>query len=250
MYSVELYMRVRRACMIDGMSIRQASRVFGLHRDTVRKMLKYAAPPRYRRSKPPRRPKIDPFTGVIDEILRSDMSLPKKRRHTTKRIYERLRDERGFEGGYTIVKDYVRERRRTTREMFVPLSHPADHSQSDFGEAWAVIDGVKRKAHLVVLDPSHSDGIFVKAYPAETTEAFCDGHVSAFALLGRSSPEQPVRQRQADWRTDTGRGQAPDPGVRVRPQRPTTTDRPSAPPRGSSRLTGRRRSAAPTRGCR
>ena len=75
MYSVELYMRVRRACMIDGMSIRQASRVFGLHRDTVRRMLKYAAPPGYRRSKPPRRPKIDPFTGVIDEILRSDMSL-------------------------------------------------------------------------------------------------------------------------------------------------------------------------------
>ena len=77
MYSVELYMRVQRACMVDGMSVREASRVFGLHRDTVRKMIKYAAPPGYRRRKPPRRPKIDPYTGVIDEILRSDMSLPK-----------------------------------------------------------------------------------------------------------------------------------------------------------------------------
>ena len=47
MYSVELYMRVRRACMVDGMSVREASRVFGLHRDTVRKMIKYAAPPGY-----------------------------------------------------------------------------------------------------------------------------------------------------------------------------------------------------------
>ena len=137
--------------MVDGMSVREASRVFGLHRDTVRKMLKYAAPPGYRRRKPPRRPKIGPYTGVIDEILRSDMSLPKKQRHTAKRIYERLRDERGFEGGYTIVKDYVRERRRTTREMFVPLFHPAGHAQSDFGEAWAVIDGVKRKVHFFVL---------------------------------------------------------------------------------------------------
>ncbi len=65
MYSVELYMRVRRTSMVDGMSIRQASRIFGLHRDTIRKMLKYPTPPGYRRSKAPRRPKIGPYTGVI-----------------------------------------------------------------------------------------------------------------------------------------------------------------------------------------
>ena len=68
--------------------------------------------------------------------------------------------------------------------MFVPLSHPAGHAQCDFGEAWAVIAGVKRKVHFFVLSLPHSDGIFVKAYPAETTEAFCDGHISAFRLLG------------------------------------------------------------------
>ena len=138
-------------------------------------MIKYAAPPGYRRRKPPGRPRIGPYTGVIDEIPEDDLNVPKKRRHTAKRIYERLRDERGFEGKYTIVKDYARERRRTTREMFVPLSHPAGHAQCDFGEAWAVIDGVKRKIHFFVLSLPHSDGIFVKAYPAETTEAFCAG---------------------------------------------------------------------------
>ena len=56
MYHVELYARVRRACMADGMSVREASRVFGLHRDTMRKMLAYSVPPRYRRQEPPRRP--------------------------------------------------------------------------------------------------------------------------------------------------------------------------------------------------
>ena len=91
-----------------------------LHRDTVHKMLKYAAPPGYRRSKPPRRPKIGPYTGVIDRILQDDLNVPKKQRHTAKRIYERLKNEHGFEGKYTIVKDYVRERRRTTREIFIP----------------------------------------------------------------------------------------------------------------------------------
>ena len=43
MYYVEMYARVRRACMVEGMSVREASRVFGLHRDTVRKMLAYCA---------------------------------------------------------------------------------------------------------------------------------------------------------------------------------------------------------------
>ena len=94
------------------MSTREAARVFGLHRDAVSKMLRYSAPPGYRRQSPPRRPKLDPYRGVIDRILEEDRRLPKKQRHTAKRIYERLRAEHGFSGKYTIVKDYVRERRR------------------------------------------------------------------------------------------------------------------------------------------
>ena len=138
MFAVEMYARVRRACMVEGMSVREASRVFGLHRDTVRKMLAYSVPPGYRRQDPPRRPKLEPFTGVIDGILEADHRVPRKQRHTAKRIFERLRDEHGFDGGYTTVKDYVRENRRRTQEMFVPLSHAPGHAQCDFGEAVAV----------------------------------------------------------------------------------------------------------------
>ena len=69
MYKVGMYLRVRRACFVEGMSAREAARVFGLHRDTVRKMLKYSAPPGYRRERPPSRPKLDPYKGVIDQIL-------------------------------------------------------------------------------------------------------------------------------------------------------------------------------------
>ena len=184
MYRVDVYLRVRRAVMVEGKSIREVPREFGLHRDTVRKMLAYSVPPGYRRQTPPRRPKLEPFTGVIDRILEDDLKRSRKQRHTAKRIFERLRDEYGFDGGYTTVKDYVREHRRQTREMFVPLSHAPGHAQCDFGEALAVIGGVERKAHCFVIDLPHSDGCFVKAYPAETTEAFLDGHVSAFAFLG------------------------------------------------------------------
>ena len=157
--------------------------MFGLHRDTVRKMLAYSVPPGYRRQGPPRRPKLESFTGVVDRILEDDHRVPRKQHHTAKRIFERLRDEYGFDGGYTIVKDYVREHRRRTREMFVPLSHAPGHAQCDFGESLVVIAVVEQKAHCFFLDLPHSDGCCVKAYPAETTEAFLDGHVSAFAFL-------------------------------------------------------------------
>ncbi len=98
MYRVDVYLRVRRAVMVEGMSIREASRVFGLHRDTVRKMVAYSVPPGYRRHSSPRRPKLEPFTGVIDAILEADAQVPRKQRHTAQRIFERLREEHGFPG--------------------------------------------------------------------------------------------------------------------------------------------------------
>ena len=184
MKPVELYARVRHACHVEGLSQREAARRFGIDPKTVAKMLRHSVPPGYRRSKPPVRPKLDAFTAVIDAILEADRSAPPKQRHTAKRIHDRLRAEHGFAGGYTIVKDYVRERRQRTREVFVPLAHPPGHAQVDFGEAVAVIGGVRRKIHFFCLDLPHSDACFVRAYPAERTEAFLDGHVAAFAFLG------------------------------------------------------------------
>jgi transposase len=181
---VELYARVRRAVVVDKMSEREAARQFGLARETVRKMLRYSVPPGYRREQPPRRPKLDPWVAVIDQILEHDKAESKKQRHTAKRIFERLRDEHAYTGGYTIVKDYVRLRKLSRREMFVPLQHPPGDAQADFGEAMVVIGGVKRKAHYLAVDLPQSDDCFVMAFPAETTEAFLEGHNHAFAYFG------------------------------------------------------------------
>jgi transposase len=184
MKSVELYARVRRAVNVEGLSQREAARRFGIDPRTVAKMLAFSVPPGYRRSKPPVRPKLDPFTGIIDRILEEDKRRPAKQRHTSKRIFDRLRDEHGYTGGITIVKDYVHERRRRQQEMFVPLRHDPGHAQADFGEALAVIGGVEQKIHFFAMDLPHSDGCFVQAYPAETTEAFCEGHNAAFGFFG------------------------------------------------------------------
>ena len=86
MFSVELYGRVRHACQVEGLSQREAARRFGLHRNTVRKMLAFSVPPGYRRTKPSARPKLDPFAPIIDSILEADRSAPVKQRHTANRI--------------------------------------------------------------------------------------------------------------------------------------------------------------------
>ncbi len=184
MYTVELYLRVRMACHVEGLSQREAASRFGVARETVKKILRYSEPPGYRRRQPAPRPKLDPFTAIIERILADDRTVHRKQRHTSKRIFDRLRDEYGFTGGYTIVKDYVRERRRGQREMFVPLAHPPGQAQADFGEADVVIAGVKLRAHYFILSLPHSDAFFVAAYPAATTEAWLDGHNRAFAFFG------------------------------------------------------------------
>ena len=184
MKDVDLYAKVRHAVRIGGLSKRAVARRFGIDPRTVDKMLEFSIPPGYRRSKPPVKPKLDPFIGVIDAILAEDKDRPKKQQHTSKRIFERLRDEHGYLGGITIVKDYVALCRRRSQEMFVPLEHPPGHAQVDFGEAIGIIGGEERKIHFFAMDLPHSDACFVAAYPAETTEAFCDGHVRAFAFFG------------------------------------------------------------------
>ena len=181
MFQVETYAAVRRFVLMDGGTKREASRVFGISRETVDKMCAHSMPPGYVRTKAPVQPRLGPFTGIIDAILNADKGVHKKQRHTAKRIFERLRDEHGFGGGYTTVKTYVAGAKAGTQEMFVPLCHPPGHAQVDFGEAVGIIGGVKQKIHFLCMSLPHSDACFVKCYPSETTEAFLDGHVSAFA---------------------------------------------------------------------
>jgi transposase len=113
---VELYGRVRFAVQREGLSNREVARRFGIDPRTVAKMLLFSVPPGYRRRRPPKRPKLNPFIGIIDQILEDDKSRPLKQRHTLQRIFERLRDEHCYAGGLTIVKDYVVERRQRLSE--------------------------------------------------------------------------------------------------------------------------------------
>jgi transposase len=78
-----------------------------------------------------------------------------------------------------------------SREVFIPLSHKPGHAQVDFGEADGIIDGKLVRFHYFCMDLPHSDAPFIKAYPAEVAEAFCEGHVG-LRLLWRRPAVDPV----------------------------------------------------------
>ena len=84
---------------------------------------------------PPRRPTIEPVLPFIRQILDDDTKAPKKQRHTAHRIWQRLRGEYAFPGGYTIVKDAGRALTAGRQEGFLPLSHPPGEAQVDFGSS-------------------------------------------------------------------------------------------------------------------
>ena len=107
MKRVELYQKVRHAVLVKKMSRRCAARYFGIDRKTVDKMLVLSAPPPHGRIGRTFSRKLEGLTDFIDQILNDDRTVHTKQHHTVVRIFERLRDERGFTGGETIVREYV-----------------------------------------------------------------------------------------------------------------------------------------------
>src|SRR5512144_1342162 len=181
---MENWAESRRRVLVDGQSKRSVCREFEIHWDTLQKILDHPEPPGYRRTAPRPRPKLDPFLPVIHQILDDDKKAPTKQRHTARRIFERLRDEHGYTGGLTVVKEAVAAWKLRSAEVFVPLAHRPGEAQVDFGQAEVTLDGRTVTVALFVMTLPYSDAIFVCAFPRECTEAFLEGHVRAFAFFG------------------------------------------------------------------
>jgi transposase len=181
---MEQWTDVRRAVLVEGISKRAACRRFGIHWDTLQRILCNAVPPGYVRQQPCEKSILNPWLVRLGELIEANRDLPRKQRYTVKRMWQVLREE-GFAGGYTTVKDAVRERRRQApQEVFMPLTQPPGEAQVDFGQAVARIGGRMQKVIFFVMSLIHSDAMFVMAFPRECTEAFGEAHVKAFLFFG------------------------------------------------------------------
>jgi transposase len=181
---MEFWKEVRHRVLAKKLSQRQACKEYGLGWHTLKKMLAHDEPPGYRQSQPRAKRKLAPFLPIIEQILKDDGQAPKKQRHTAKRIFERLRDEHGYQGGQTVVKDAVRAWKLSRQEVFLPLSHPPGEAQVDFGEATIWLAGRETKVALFVMTLPYSGAIFIQVFPRECTETFLEGHRRAFEFFG------------------------------------------------------------------
>lgn len=171
----------------QGTPWRAIARDLNVSRDTVRKyaLMEDCSPKPKPSTTRPR--KLDGFTPVIDEWLQADRFMPRKQRHTAKRVYDRLVTEKGFTGSYSAVQRYVKQWRQEHRpacDGFMELEWRPGVMQVDFGEAVVVLAGVKTKVHCLVASFPYSNKRYVVALPGENAQCVCEGLVEIFEHIG------------------------------------------------------------------
>jgi len=177
------YELVRRMFFKEGISKREISRRTGYHRKTINKMIIYSSPPG-KLLRGHVKSILNPYKPIIDEIIISDKSVPRKQRHTSKRIFDRICSEHGYGGGYTLVKDYIRDKNIRIKEIYFPLEQRPGTAQNDFGESKVIIGGKLQTVHIFHKSLVYSDVHFVKGYPTQNLEAVQDAHISAYSFFG------------------------------------------------------------------
>ncbi|MGH3502563.1 MAG: IS21 family transposase [Nocardioidaceae bacterium] len=188
MSRVEQFERIRRDRRDEDMSIRSLADKYKVHRRTVRQALADATPPA--RKVPARTaPVLGEHVATVRGWLVADTDVPRKQRHTARRVWQRLVEEDGAVVAESSVRSLVAELRREifdqSLQVAVPQTHgPAEEAEVDFGEFQALIGGVMMKLWMFVLRLSHSGKAVHVAYANQAQESFLDGHVQAFERLG------------------------------------------------------------------
>jgi transposase len=171
----EIYCKIKDCHERQQLTVAQTARALGLHAQTVAKWVKCA---QYRARQPvPRSSRLDPFKARIIRLLETHP-------YSAQQIYQRLREE-GFDGGFTIVKDYVRKVRPVRREAFLKLSFAAGEcAQIDWGEFGSIgVGSTRRRLSFFVVVLCYSRLMYVEFTVSQTMEHFLAAHEHAFAAL-------------------------------------------------------------------
>jgi len=186
MITVEEHEAIRRAYYLEKKSKRQIAREQGHSRKTVDKAIENRPAQPYRLTQPKPAPVFGAYRSRADELLAANVQLPRKQQYTAHKIYERLREE-GDLGSEARVRLHVSQWNKAHKApaLFLPLEfEPGQDAQVDWGEAIAIIAGVKQTVQVFVMWLSYSRRRFVMAFPSQKQEAFFYGHVCAFEHFG------------------------------------------------------------------
>jgi transposase len=175
MIDYETFCKIRDHHDRQHLTIAQTARALGLHPRTVAKWIR--APQFRPRQSVVRASRLDPFKGQVVRWLDTHP-------YSAQQIFQRLR-EAGFEGGYTIVKDYVRSVRPARREAFLKLSFArGECAQIDWGEYGSIAVGsTRRRLSFFVMVLCYSRLMYLEFTVSQTMEHFLACHEHAFAAI-------------------------------------------------------------------
>ena len=185
---MEQFERIRRDHREEGLSVRALAAKHRVHRRAVRQALASSVPPP--RKTPEREsPALGPYREIVRGWLREDLAVPRKQRHTARRVWQRLVAEHGAEVAESTVRAFVAEVRSELGNdggsvTVAQLHYPGEEAEVDFGEFRAWIDGVLVKLWMFCLRLSASGRAFHVAFGNQAQEAFLEGHRLAFEHLG------------------------------------------------------------------
>ena len=144
-------------------------------------------------------PILGAYIPCINEWMEADRKVPRKQRHTARRIYDRLCTEKGYTGSYSSVKRYVRKKRfvmRTGQTGFLPIDHPAGWGQVDFGEfMYYDRDAAEQTGYALTISFPYSNKGFTQAFPSQNQECLLEGMKRIFEHIGGVPPRLQLWRR-------------------------------------------------------
>lgn len=187
--SMSDYKQIRQR-FLDGESQRSIARSMGISRNTVKKYCEGEKVP-WERKTPERKASVltEDVLSFICSCLEEDRAEGlKKQKHTARKIYDRLVEEKGFRGGESTVRRAVRDIRGKMPKAFIPLQFdPADAMQVDWGTATVYLDDVRTVVNLFCARLCYSCRPVVLAYRKQNEESFLDAFVKTFHVFGGST---------------------------------------------------------------
>ncbi len=180
------YAEIRQRTL-EGESQRQIAKDLGISRRTVKKYCDGARVPWEKTSREREATVVtEDVVAFIESCLETEeRDNLKKQKHTARRIYDRLVEEKGFQGGESTIRRKVRDIKGQRTKSFIPLQfEPGEAMQVDWGEAVVEIRGEQSKTYFFCARLCYSCRPFVIAYSHQNEESFLDAYVRTFNYFG------------------------------------------------------------------
>lgn len=187
MTKVEQYEHIRRCYYLEHLSINKIIKRLKVHKRTVHQALANAIPSERKVTKRTGTITLE-MEAAIKNWLRLDADAPKKQRHTSHRIYQRLVREYKYSGKEPTLRKHVGRYRRELNlksEIFVPQVHmPGEEAEVDWYEAVVNFPWGREKSQIFEMRACYSGKEFHIGFPHQTQQAFFEGHAAAFNYYG------------------------------------------------------------------